>query len=107
MFLTKVGYETLPKYMWVKFSPVDLNSNPCPHCPQALILVKWPSHQEYNVIKHNLSNSLYMRVLLIDGNALVFVSNWMGNSIKWKYIEQNLVTNNCSLRVQPYLISFY
>ena len=32
-----------------------------------------------------------MRVLLIDGNALVFVSNWMGNSIKWKYIEESLV----------------
>ena len=33
-----------------------------------------------------------MRVLLIDGNAQVFVSNQMGNSIKWKYIGQSLVT---------------
>ena len=78
MFLTKVGYETLPKYMWVKFSPIDLNSGPCPHCPQ-----------DCTVIKHNLSNALYMRVLLIDWNALIFVSNWMGNSIKWKYIGQS------------------
>ena len=92
MFLTKVGYETLPKYMWVKFSPVDLNSGPCPYCLQALIFVKWPSHQECTVIKHILSNALYMRVLLIDWNALIFVSNWMGNSIKWKYIGQSLVT---------------
>ena len=92
MFLTKVGYETLPKYMWVKLSPIGLNSGPCPHCPQVFILVKWPLRYEYNVIKHNLSNALYMRVLLIDGNAQVFVSNQMGNSIKWKYIGQSLVT---------------
>ena len=92
MFLTKVSYETLPKYIWVKLSPINLNFGSCPHYPQALILVKWPSHQEYTVIKHNLSNALYMRVLLINGNALVFVSNWMGNSIKWKYIGENLVT---------------
>ena len=57
----------------MKLSPVDLNYNASPHCPQVLILVKWPSHQEYTVIKHNLSNALYMRVLLIDGNAQVFV----------------------------------
>ena len=75
MFLTKVSYETLPKYIWVKLSPVDLNYDASPHCPQVLILVKWPSHQEYTVIKHNLSNALYMRVLLIDGNAQVFVSD--------------------------------
>ena len=47
--------------MYVKLSLENLNLDPCPHTPQAFILVKWPLHQRCAVVLYSwIINTIFV-----------------------------------------------